>query len=103
MQTSSSNSSYLYVDGESHFIRSQEAWKQIHGDQALLEQLRYKGESDSRLILVQPRAKVFWTRKMNPSVKRAVYVTAMSGDPSARASAHFHDDPAEFAAFRLTG
>lgn len=33
---------YLYVDGESHFIRSSECWKGCHGDRAELEEATQK-------------------------------------------------------------
>jgi uncharacterized LabA/DUF88 family protein len=31
---------YIYVDGESHFIRSEKAWQEIHGQDASLEHAR---------------------------------------------------------------
>jgi len=75
---------YVYVDGESHFIRSERAWRDLHGEEACLEQLRYVGQADDRLVLVVPAAKVFWTRRMNPAVKRCYYFTAAAGDDSTR-------------------
>jgi uncharacterized LabA/DUF88 family protein len=71
---------YVYIDGESHYIRSEKAWQIVHGDNASLDQLRYVGDPDDRLVLVIPRAKVFWTRKMNPGATRAVYFTSASCD-----------------------
>lgn len=71
---------FVYIDGESHFIRSESAWRNIHGPEASLERIRYVGQTDERLILVLPKAKVFWTRKMNPGVRRAIYFTAGFGD-----------------------
>ena len=71
---------YVYVDGESHFIRSQAAWRAIHGADAQLEQLRYIDPPDDALILVKPKAKLFWTRKMNPGADRAIYFTAATCD-----------------------
>jgi uncharacterized LabA/DUF88 family protein len=71
-----------YIDGESHFLRTEEAWQDIHGDTATLERLRYIGDATDKLILVNPQAKVFWTRRMNPGVMRAVYFTAASCDTS---------------------
>ena len=72
---------FLYVDGESHFVRSERAWRNIHGEQASLENLRHVGEQPAdQLVLVRPKAKIFWTRKMNPGIQRAVYFTAASGD-----------------------
>ncbi|KKM02178.1 hypothetical protein LCGC14_1787020 [marine sediment metagenome] len=74
---------YVYIDGESHYIRSQEAWRAIHGTDACLEHLRYTNPPDEQLILVIPKAKVFWTRKFNPGVDRAVYFTGVACDESA--------------------
>lgn len=71
---------YVYIDGESHFIRSQEAWRDLHGKDAQLEQLRYIDQPDEALVLVEPRAHVFWTRKMNPGVDRAIYFTSAACD-----------------------
>jgi hypothetical protein len=71
---------YVYVDGESHFIRSQDAWRKLKGDFACLEQLRYVGQTDDQLILVDSAAKVFWTRRMNPDAERAYYFTSTVGD-----------------------
>jgi uncharacterized LabA/DUF88 family protein len=74
---------YVYVDGESHFIRSECAWRKLHGPNARLDCLRYKGQTDRRFVLVDSTARVFWTRKMNPGVDRAYYFTSVIGDDSA--------------------
>lgn len=74
---------YVYVDGESHYIRSEHAWRQLHGAKACLEHLRYVNQSDHRLLLVLPKAKVFWTRRMNPNVSRTIYFTSAIGDDAA--------------------
>lgn len=74
---------FVYVDGESHYIRSECAWRKLHGQTANLDSLRYVGQTDDKLILVNSAAKVFWTRKMNPSAVRAYYFTALVGDDSA--------------------
>jgi uncharacterized LabA/DUF88 family protein len=78
-----SERSFVYIDGESHFIRSEHAWRILHGEGACLEQLRCIGSPDNHLVLVRPKAKVFWTRRMNPGVKRSYYFTAAAGDDSA--------------------
>jgi uncharacterized LabA/DUF88 family protein len=75
---------YVYIDGESHYIRSENAWRQLHGEEACLERLRYVNQPDDRMVLVLPEAKVFWTRRMNPNVLRATYFTSASGDEPAR-------------------
>jgi hypothetical protein len=74
---------FVYVDGESHFIRSEDAWRKLHGQEASLDRLRYIGQSDDRLILVDSKAKVFWTRKMNPGANRTYYFTSAVGDEPA--------------------
>lgn len=72
--------SCVYIDGESHYIRSEKKWQKLHGASASLEQLRYKGDTSDKLILVIPKAKVFWTRRMNPGVTRTVYFSAVTCD-----------------------
>lgn len=78
-----SNRRFVYIDGESHFIRSENAWRHLHGEEACLDRLRYAGQADDRLVLVLPKAKVFWTRRMNPDVERATYFTSAVGDDAA--------------------
>jgi len=34
------------------------------------------------MVLVNEKAKIFWTRKMNPGVQRATYFTSSVGDQS---------------------
>jgi uncharacterized LabA/DUF88 family protein len=71
---------FVYVDGESHFIRSEHEWRTLHGEEACLDDLRCLGQADDRMVLVIPKAKVFWTRRMNPGVRRATYFTSAAGD-----------------------
>lgn len=87
---------FVYIDGESHFIRSENAWRSLHGPEASLDCIRYVGQPDERLVLVLPKAKVFWTRKMNPDVKRAIYFTAGFGD-----AASLHEIKVKLRAFDL--
>jgi uncharacterized LabA/DUF88 family protein len=70
---------FVYVDGESHFIRSEKEWKAIHGDVADLGMLHH-GCIDDRMVLHIPEAKVFWTQRMHPGVDRITYFTSASGD-----------------------
>ena len=77
------NRTYVYVDGESHFIRSERAWRNIHGPEACLQRLKHIGQADEKLVLVDSTAKVFWTQKMNPGVDRAYYFTSVVGDETA--------------------
>ncbi len=81
--TTMSDRRFVYIDGESHFIRSDNAWRQLHGCDASLDRLRYANQGDDRMVLVLPEAKVFWTRRMNPNVLRATYFTSASGDEPA--------------------
>lgn len=74
---------YVYIDGESHYLRSEQAWRKIHGPQASLDQLRYANQADEQIILVHPKAKVFWTRRMNPGAQRTYYFTSAVGDDPA--------------------
>jgi uncharacterized LabA/DUF88 family protein len=74
---------FVYVDGESHYIRSENAWRKLRDSGATLARLRYKGDSDDGLILVDPNAKLFWTKKMHPEARRTYYFTSVSGDDDA--------------------
>jgi len=94
---------YVYVDGESHFIRSEESWKRAKGNAATLEVLadtcpaspgrhvnrpfpeRHSG--DHRRFHLKREAGFFWDSFLpglsgipNPRVSSAVYFTACSGD-----------------------
>lgn len=70
------------IDGESHFHRAEEAWQKVHGDHVRLENLRYIENPDDQLVLVNPKARVFWTRRMNPGLP-TYYYTSISGDVDA--------------------
>jgi len=70
----------VYIDGESHFIRTERAWSTLHGNGATLGCLRYKDQTDDRLVLFVPRANVFWTRKFSAGASRSVYFTAAVAD-----------------------
>src|SRR5262245_61397216 len=74
---------FVYIDGESHFLRSEDAWRKLHGPDACLERLRYIGQTEGQLILVDSKAKIFWTRKMNPGADRSYYFTTAAGDAPA--------------------
>jgi uncharacterized LabA/DUF88 family protein len=93
---------YLYVDGESHFIRSQESWKTLYTKRATsLEELaatnpsdidapyrhlRFRQEYPSRFA-IQMDAKFYWDKSalcyVGPPASipsRAVYVTSCRND-----------------------
>jgi len=72
---------YMYVDGESHFLRSRQCWKELHGEAAELQQakhIHFNGPT-----VVDPKAKIFWNPPMRNSPQcpaRAVYFTSVVGD-----------------------
>lgn len=72
---------FVYIDGESHYIRSEKVWRSIHGDSACLGHLRYVGQTDDQMVLVIPDANVFWTRRMSAGVERATYFTSTVCSP----------------------
>jgi uncharacterized LabA/DUF88 family protein len=74
---------YVYIDGESHYIRSQEAWRLIYGKDASLEAIAQKGNPSRDHILVIPKAKVFWVRWTFETGERNVYFTSASADEPA--------------------
>lgn len=69
---------YTYVDGESHYVRLERAWRALHGEEACLTQLRFGDDPNAELILHISEANVFWTRRWSPG-QRTMYVTAMHG------------------------
>jgi hypothetical protein len=73
---------YTYIDGESHYIRSQEAWRSLHGKDASLERLRVGHQQQDWIVLTIPKAKVFWTRHMPYGGVRIVYFTSVVADES---------------------
>jgi uncharacterized LabA/DUF88 family protein len=74
---------FVYIDGESHYIRSENTWRTLHGPDACLDRLRYIGQINNDLVLVVPEANVFWTRRLGAGVQRAVYFTSAVGSPEA--------------------
>jgi uncharacterized LabA/DUF88 family protein len=86
----------LYVDGESHFIRTEQAWKGLQGDTATLETIGEISPGSSqafpngsiRNAFVDRRCKFFWdvsaTGRYLQAVEfrpqHAVYFSSCSGD-----------------------
>ncbi len=88
---------YVYVDGESHFIQSDACWKKLHGEETGLEAIVDPGIRDglhypnaiNPAIRLYPRAKFFWDANY-PNLIRppfalqqvlgAVYYTDFSGN-----------------------
>jgi uncharacterized LabA/DUF88 family protein len=71
---------YTYIDGESHFLRADEAWRNEHGPTASLTKMRFKNKDNSNKIAVDPEARLFWTEfGIGYHGEVAVYFTAMSG------------------------
>src|SRR5712691_10953663 len=90
---------YVYVDGESHFVRSAALWKKLHGDCAELSQISSAEpgtgscaypDTEKPYTRLEAHAKFFWDTRYpqwapypfrERSVDGAVYFTAYSGDP----------------------
>jgi uncharacterized LabA/DUF88 family protein len=88
----------VYVDGESHFARSEWLWKQCHVNAAELSHIVSIGlvpgglaypDPDEPYVCLEARAKFFWDKRYpylapNPfrehPIDNAVYFTAVSGD-----------------------
>src|SRR4051794_18548004 len=69
---------YVYFDGESHYHRTEEAWRKINGPIARLEMARLRTHPDGGGVLVIPDARVFLTRPMVGEI-RVVYFTSVVG------------------------
>lgn len=82
---------YIYVDGESHFVRSAACWARLSGGKPLdaitQDARRIEGLGHPRRgprYTVLPKAKLFWDAH-SPSgfasdIYRAVYFTSSTGD-----------------------
>src|SRR4051812_40724329 len=59
---------YVYVDGESHYIRSEQAWQKRKGEGATLANIKPKERPKARLneikIWTDAKMKFFWDSKM---------------------------------------
>ncbi len=71
---------FVYIDGESHYIRTERAWRNLHGADASLECLRFTGQTNEHMPLIKPDATVFWSRKMSAGATRSVYFTSAMTD-----------------------
>jgi hypothetical protein len=93
---------YLYVDGENHFIRARDAWKAIHGQYAELEAMkddqstgefrRWPTSSPTMpRLMFDTKAKFFWDATLLNRLflgknfftvpSRSVYFTSFTGAP----------------------
>jgi uncharacterized LabA/DUF88 family protein len=79
---------YVYVDGESHFIRSDASWKKLRGQEAELEDIIHHLESaesanypDSNkpLIRLERRGKFFWDTYYPLLIGRPFHQTYIDG------------------------
>lgn len=87
---------YIYVDGESHFCRSEAAWKKLKGEKANLEMIEPRSAPSpmecwpygKRRTLIVRQANFFWdthvtpflgVSQVNDTVARAVYFTSCTG------------------------
>ncbi len=71
---------YVYIDGESHFMRSEAAIKTKLGRSVQLC-AHIKPRPGERLIVVQA-GRVFWSSQFWPGAERYYYFTSMVGDPN---------------------
>jgi hypothetical protein len=90
---------YIYVDGESHFIRSRKCWKKIHGEGAELQDINHYITTSAAkqcypnphhpLIRSELRSKFFWDKHYPcllsapfslPRIDGAIYFTDFAGD-----------------------
>jgi len=89
-----SQRTYIYIDGESHFIRSEQCWKAKYGMDARLTEVGFPPPFKSGGCVIEPNARVFWDKNVlwqqpqrdfveGTMVLRATYFTAMTGDPDA--------------------
>jgi uncharacterized LabA/DUF88 family protein len=89
---------YLYVDGESHFIGTQNCWASIHpgmGIESIVEDPSGKTRDDTGFpfeprIRLHKKSKFFWDGQLTRRtchtfwhIHRAVYVTSIVGDDDA--------------------
>ena len=75
---------HVYVDGESHFIRSAECIRQVFGEESTMETLATKLPKDFGLTF-DKRCKFFWLSSYDLSIsvvekKKLVYFTSCTGD-----------------------
>jgi hypothetical protein len=95
---------YLYVDGESHYVRSEECWKKIHGTDAELTDVVHADKTARSLstgipcwggVTANDKAKFFFDGKLlwlatggrfDYMMERGVYFTSVAGGriPSTR-------------------
>ncbi len=68
----------VYIDGESHFLRSEKAWSSLHSGCDSLEEI-YPRQGGPP-ILLDKRSKVFWSQLFSPGAHRVAYFSAFSGD-----------------------
>jgi uncharacterized LabA/DUF88 family protein len=88
----------IYVDGESHFVRSENCWRKIHGEKSFLEDIEYidPGRRCSNIfwgptLTVNSEAIFFWDSSFaglhktqrHYVIGRAIYFTACTGDDNA--------------------
>ena len=75
---------HIYIDGESHFIRSAECIRQVFGEESTIEALASKLPKDFGLTFDR-RCKFFWLSSYDLSIsvaekKKIVYFTSCTGD-----------------------
>jgi uncharacterized LabA/DUF88 family protein len=84
------HATYIYVDGESHYIRSTACIKDLLGPNADLTQITTLDKSDAAKIHVYPQSNFFWDDHLilqigvgEQHIRRRVYFAAIPGDSPA--------------------
>src|SRR5215472_10475614 len=86
---------FVYVDGESHYIRTENYWKKLHGDGAELRDISRSDvstisypDTEMPIIRLEPKGKFFWDTSYPLLIRRplesrpidgAIYYTDFSG------------------------
>jgi uncharacterized LabA/DUF88 family protein len=80
----------IYIDGESHYIRSEQCWKSKHGENADLGDATHKGTSAGQVATVHiQKARFFWDNLIHinhakvglrSKAEKLVYFTSLAGD-----------------------
>lgn len=95
---------YVYVDGENHYIRTQDCWREIHGPLATLDHIRPDESTyvpnhvlitkSAKRLTLDEKGKVFWDKwilglgnfrldlLLDTLIARAYYFTSFAGDPN---------------------
>jgi len=68
----------VYIDGESHYVRSEKAWCTVQRGGGSLDEIAPRQGGPP--MLLDKKCKVFWSLLFSPGAHRVVYFSAFSGD-----------------------